>query len=283
MQLTRINKYLSEAGYCSRREADKLIDQGRVTVNGEVPEMGTKIAPGDIVRVNGKTIANLNEKPVYIAFNKPVGIVCTTDSGVEKDNIIDYINYPKRIFPIGRLDKASEGLIFLTNDGDIVNKILRASNNHEKEYVVTVSKPISSTFIDRMGMGISILDTVTKKCEVERLGNYDFRIVLTQGLNRQIRRMCEALDYEVTSLKRVRIMNVLLDIPVGEWRYITEEELNTINEMVTNSIKTYKAPEPKKRNPKYDEEKAEKFNAKDSKPKETPTFSGKSKSRRNKS
>ena len=283
MQLTRINKYLSEAGYCSRREADKLIDQGRVTVNGEVPEMGTKIAPGDVVRVNGKTIINQDEKPVYIAFNKPVGIVCTTDSGVEKDNIIDFINYPKRIFPIGRLDKASEGLIFLTNDGDIVNKILRASNNHEKEYVVTVNKPISSTFIDRMGMGISILDTVTKKCEVERLGNYDFRIVLTQGLNRQIRRMCEALDYEVTSLKRVRIMNVLLDVPVGEWRDITDEELNTINEMVANSIKTYKAPEPNKRDTKYDEEKAERFLSKNAKPKETPKFSGRSKSRRDKS
>ena len=283
MQLTRINKYLSEAGYCSRREADKLIDQGRVTINGEVPEMGTKVASGDIVRVNGKTVSNSDEKPVYIAFNKPVGIVCTTDAGVEKDNIIDFINYPKRIFPIGRLDKASEGLIFLTNDGDIVNKILRASNNHEKEYVVTVNKPISSTFIDRMGMGISILDTVTKKCEVERLGNYDFRIVLTQGLNRQIRRMCEALDYEVTYLKRVRIMNVLLDIPVGEWRDITEEELSTINEMISNSIKTYKAPEPKIRNTKYDEEKAEKFKSKDLKPKETPKFSANPKSRRSKS
>jgi len=283
MQLTRINKFLSEAGYCSRREADKLIDQGRVTVNGEVPEMGTKIANGDVVRVNGKTITNQDEKPIYIAFNKPVGIVCTTDSGVEKDNIIDFINYPKRIFPIGRLDKASEGLIFLTNDGDIVNKILRASNNHEKEYIVTVNKPISSTFIDRMGMGISILDTITKKCEVERLGNYNFRIVLTQGLNRQIRRMCEALDYEVTSLKRIRIMNVLLDIPVGEWRDITDEELATINEMVTNSIKTYKAPEPKKRNTKYDEEKAEKFNSKDTKSRETPKFSANPKSRRSKS
>jgi len=202
---------------------------------------------------------------------------------VEKDNIIDFINYPKRIFPIGRLDKASEGLIFLTNDGDIVNKILRASNNHEKEYIVTVNKPISSTFIDRMGMGISILDTITKKCEVERLGNYNFRIVLTQGLNRQIRRMCEALDYEVTSLKRIRIMNVLLDIPVGEWRDITDEELATINEMVTNSIKTYKAPEPKKRNTKYDEEKAEKFNSKDTKSRETPKFSANPKSRRSKS
>jgi 23S rRNA pseudouridine2604 synthase len=287
MQLTRINKYLSEAGHCSRREADKLIDQGRVTINGEVPEMGTKISPDDIVRVDGKSISKQDENHVYIAFNKPVGIVCTTDSGVEKDNIIDYINYPKRIFPIGRLDKGSEGLIFLTNDGDIVNKILRARNNHEKEYVVTVNKPISSTFLDRMGMGISILETVTKKCEVERLGNYDFRIVLTQGLNRQIRRMCEALGYEVTSLKRVRIMNVSLDIPVGEWRDITEEELQTINEMVSSSTKIYEETIPKKRDPKYDEEKAqkalEKAQDKGLKPKETPKFSGKSRSRRNKS
>lgn len=283
MQLTRINKYLSEAGYCSRREADKLIDQGRVTINGEVPEMGTKISPSDIVRVDGKSISKQDEKHVYIAFNKPVGIVCTTDSGVEKDNIIDFINYPKRIFPIGRLDKGSEGLIFLTNDGDIVNKILRARNNHEKEYVVTVNKPISSTFIDRMGMGISILDTVTKKCEVEKLGNYDFRIVLTQGLNRQIRRMCEALGYEVTSLKRVRIMNVLLDVPVGEWRDITEEELKAINEMVSSSSKIYEESIPKKRNPKYDEEKALKAKEKGLKPRETPKFSGKSRSRRDKS
>jgi len=238
MQLTRINKYLSEAGYCSRREADKLIEQGRVTLNGEVPEMGTKIAQGDIVRVDGKTIENKNEKPVYLAFNKPVGIVCTTDTGVEKDNIIDYINYPKRIFPIGRLDKASEGLIFLTDDGDIVNKILRARNNHEKEYIVTVDRPVTSNFIERMGMGIPILDTMTKKCEVERLGKFDFRIVLTQGLNRQIRRMCEYLGYEVVNLKRIRIMNVLLDIPVGEWRDITSEELATINEMVSTSAKT---------------------------------------------
>lgn len=283
MHLTRINKYLSEAGYCSRREADKLIEQGRVTINGEVPEMGTKISPDDIVRVDGKSISKQDEDHVYIAFNKPMGIVCTTDSGVEKDNIIDFINYPKRIFPIGRLDKASEGLIFLTNDGDIVNKILRARNNHEKEYVVTVNKPISSTFIDRMGMGIPILETVTKKCEVEKLGNYDFRIVLTQGLNRQIRRMCEALGYEVTALKRVRIMNVLLDVPVGEWRDITKEELIAINEMVSASSKTYEETTPKKRNTKYDEEKAQKALDKGLKPKETPKFSGKSRSRRNKS
>ncbi len=283
MQLTRINKYLSEAGYCSRREADKLIDQGRVTINGEIPEMGTKISQDDIVRVDGKPISKKEDDHVYIAFNKPVGIVCTTDAGVEKDNIIDYINYPKRIFPIGRLDKASEGLIFLTNDGDIVNKILRARNNHEKEYVVTVNKPISSTFIDRMSMGIPILDTVTKKCEVEKLGNYDFRIVLTQGLNRQIRRMCESLGYEVTSLKRVRIMNVSLDVPVGEWRDLTKEELQTINEMVSTSSKTYEAPPAKVKNPKYADKAQQKDQESRSKPSNTPKFSGKSKSRRNKS
>lgn len=238
MQLTRINKYLSEAGFCSRREADKLIEQGRVTLNGKVPEMGTKIAEGDIVMVDGKTILNKNEKPVYIAFNKPMGIVCTTDTGVEKDNIIDYINYPKRIFPIGRLDKASEGLIFLTDDGEIVNKILRARNNHEKEYIVTVNRPITPNFIERLSQGVPILETYTKKCLVERLGKFDFRIVLTQGLNRQIRRMCEYLGYEVTHLKRVRIMNVQLDIPVGEWRDLTTEELKTINSMISDSQKT---------------------------------------------
>lgn len=238
MQLTRINKYLSEAGFCSRREADKLIEQGRVTINGQVPEMGTKVKPGDQVSVDGKPIENYNDKKVYLAFNKPVGIVCTTDTGVEKDNIIDFINYPTRIFPIGRLDKASEGLIFLTDDGDIVNKILRARNNHEKEYIVTVNRPVTSNFIERMGMGIPILNTVTKKCEVERLGKFDFRIVLTQGLNRQIRRMCEYLDYEVTNLKRTRIMNVSLDIPVGEWRDLTREELDTIQAMISDSSKT---------------------------------------------
>lgn len=238
MAQTRINKYLSEAGFCSRREADKLIEQGRVTINDKVPEMGTKVTPGDVVKVDGKSVLNEDEPRVYLVFNKPVGIVCTTDTGVEKDNIIDFINYPKRIFPIGRLDKASEGLIFLTDDGDIVNKILRASNNHEKEYIVTVNKPITSTFIERMGRGVPILNTVTKKCEVERLGNYDFRIVLTQGLNRQIRRMCEYLEYEVIALRRVRIMNVKLDIPVGEWREFTEAELKTLNNMLSDSKST---------------------------------------------
>lgn len=238
MQLTRINKYLSEAGFCSRREADKLIDQGRVTINGNIPEMGTKVAEEDVVRVDGKIISNSSQKHVYLAFNKPVGIVCTTDTGVEKDNIIDYINYPTRIFPIGRLDKASEGLIFLTDDGDIVNKILRARNNHEKEYVVTVNRPVTSTFIDRMRRGVPILETVTKKCDVEQIGKFDFRIILTQGLNRQIRRMCEYLEYEVVNLRRIRIMNVKLDIPVGEWRDLTSQELAKLNEMVSDSEKT---------------------------------------------
>ncbi|MBQ4916233.1 23S rRNA pseudouridine(2604) synthase RluF [Maribacter sp. MMG018] len=238
MKETRINKYLSEAGYCSRRAADKLIEQGRVTINGKVPEMGTKIVEGDLVQVDGETISEPKEKPVYIAFNKPVGIVCTTDTGVEKDNIIDFINYPKRIFPIGRLDKPSEGLIFLTNDGDIVNKILRARNNHEKEYLVTVDKPITPTFLKKMRAGVPILDTVTRKCEVVQVSKYQFRIILTQGLNRQIRRMCEYLDYRVKKLKRIRIMNVHLDIPVGKWRDLTPQELKEINRLVSNSTKT---------------------------------------------
>lgn len=236
---TRINKYLSEVGYCSRRAADKLIDEGRVTINGTVPEMGTKITDGDEVRVDGKLVSESKKQSVYIAFNKPIGIVCTTDTRVEKDNIIDYINYPSRIFPIGRLDKMSEGLIFLTDDGDIVNKILRARNNHEKEYLVNVNKPITPEFLEQMRNGVPILDTVTKECEVEQLTRNRFKIVLTQGLNRQIRRMCEELDYKVTKLKRTRIMNVELDIPVGEWRYISEEELNEINRLVTESSKTH--------------------------------------------
>ena len=236
---TRINKYLSEAGYCSRRAADKLIEQGRVTINGRVPEMGTKISEGDEVHVNGELISPATEAPVYIAFNKPVGIVCTTDTRVEKDNIIDFINYPTRIFPIGRLDKPSEGLIFLTNDGDIVNKILRARNNHEKEYEVWVDRPITPSFIQQMSNGVPILDTVTRKCVVEQLSRFKFKIILTQGLNRQIRRMCEALDYEVTRLKRNRIMNVSLDIPEGKWRDITKEEMIEINRLVESSSKTH--------------------------------------------
>ena len=237
--LKRINKYLTEVGYCSRRAADKLIDQGRVTINGKVPELGTKVAPGDEVRVDGKLVTKPKEKPVYLAFNKPRGIVCTTDTRVEKDNIIDYIGYPKRIFPIGRLDKPSEGLIFLTNDGDIVNKILRARNNHEKEYIVTVDKPINKEFVEKMSNGVPILDTITRKCYVEQIAKRKFKIILTQGLNRQIRRMSEYLGYKVTKLKRIRIMNISLDVPVGKWRYFTEKELEELNKLVSNSSKIY--------------------------------------------
>lgn len=235
---TRINKFLSEAGYCSRRAADKLLEQGRITINGVKPELGTKIQAADEVRVDGELIQIPNEDFVYIAFNKPVGIVCTTDTRVEKDNIIDYIGHPKRIFPIGRLDKPSEGLIFLTSDGDIVNKILRARNHHEKEYIVTVNKPINERFVERMSNGIPILGTTTRKCEVEQLSKNKFRIVLIQGLNRQIRRMCEYLGYRVTKLKRVRIMNVPLDLPVGKWRDLSENEIKQIKEMVSDSSKT---------------------------------------------
>jgi 23S rRNA pseudouridine2604 synthase len=240
--LKRINKFLSEVGYCSRREADKLINAGRVTINGEVPEMGSKIGPNDVVHVDGKLIENNKQAFVYLAFNKPIGIVCTTDTQVEKDNIIDFIKYPKRIFPIGRLDKPSEGLILLTDDGDIVNKILRASNNHEKEYIVTVDKPISQTFIEHMSRGIYLdeLEQTTKPCTVEKLGTHEFRIILTQGLNRQIRRMCEYLTYEVETLKRIRIMNIKLDIPVGEYRELTKTEFIELNRLLEDSSKTFK-------------------------------------------
>ena len=239
-ELTRINKYLSEIGYCSRRAADKLIGQGRVAINGKIPEMGTKISNEDEVRVNGKLVSQPKKKKmVYIAFNKPVGVVCTTDQEREKNNIIDYINYPTRIFPIGRLDKPSEGLIFLTNDGDIVNKILRARNNHEKEYEVTVHKPVTKEFIESMSNGVPILDTITRKCFVKQMDKKKFRIILTQGLNRQIRRMCEYLEYDIKKLKRIRIMNIKLDIPLGTYRDFTSAELNQINQSVAHSIKTF--------------------------------------------
>lgn len=240
--LKRINKYLSEVGYCSRREADRLIEAGRVTINGKVPEKGTKISASDLVEVDGQPIQTKKEEFVYLAFNKPVGIVCTTDTRVEKDNIIDYINYPKRIFPIGRLDKPSEGLILLTDDGDIVNKILRASNNHEKEYLVTVDKPISQTFIKRMSDGIYLeeLKQRTRKCKVEKTDKFSFRIILTQGLNRQIRRMCSYLNYEVKTLKRTRIMNIVLDTPVGKYRELTKEEFSQLNTLLENSTKRLK-------------------------------------------
>ena len=238
---TRINKYLSEVGYCSRRAADRLIEEGKVTINGKIPEMGTKIKKGDQVEVEGQKIEKSTKiKNIYLAFNKPVGIVCTTDRRVESDNIIDYIQYPKRIFPVGRLDKLSEGLIFLTNDGDIVNKILRSKNNHEKEYIVSVNRPIDRDFIQRMSNGVEILDTLTKNCFVKQLGQKKFKIVLTQGLNRQIRRMCDSLGYKVRSLKRVRIMNIKLDVPTGKYREFTKEELHELNLLLENSSKTFK-------------------------------------------
>ena len=240
INLTRINKFLSESGFCSRREADKLLEEGRITINGIVPEMGTKVSIDDEVRVDGKLVREKREKHIYLAFNKPVGIECTTNQSV-RDNIVDYINYPKRIFPIGRLDKASEGLIFMTDDGDIVNKILRARNNHEKEYVVTVNKEITDRFIQKMSNGVPILDTVTRKCKVEQISKFVFRIILTQGLNRQIRRMCEYLDYEVTALKRTRIINISLDVHVGRYRDLTDDEIKQLNKLIEPSSKTEEA------------------------------------------
>ena len=236
---TRINKYLSEVGYCSRRAADKLLEEGRITINGKIPEMGTKVSDADEICVDGVSIKKSEEDFVYIAFNKPVGIVCTTDTKREKNNIVDYINHPKRIFPIGRLDKPSEGLILLTSDGDIVNKILRARNNHEKEYIVRVDKPITPKFLEKMRNGVPILDTVTKKCEVEQIDTLSFRIVLTQGLNRQIRRMCEYLGYDVKKLKRIRIMNIHLDLPVGKWRNLTASEMKELDKLLVDSQKTF--------------------------------------------
>ncbi len=237
MEKTRINKYLSEVGFCSRREADRMLEQGRITINGAVPEMGTKVSDEDEIFVDGVTIKKTEEAPVYIALNKPVGIVCTTDTKRERDNIIEFVNHPKRIFPIGRLDKPSEGLILLTNDGDIVNKILRSRNNHGKEYIVRVDRPITPKFLMQMRGGIPILDTVTNKCEVEQIDNLSFRIVLTQGLNRQIRRMCEFCDYEVKKLKRIRVLNIKLDLPIGKWRDLTEAEVNELKALVSDSDK----------------------------------------------
>lgn len=241
--MIRINKFISETGFCSRREADKLVENGRVTLNGRLAVLGDKATETDDVRVDGKPLKS-KKAGVYIAFNKPVGITCTTERQI-KGNIIDYIQHKERIFPIGRLDKPSEGLIFLTSDGDIVNKILRAGNNHEKEYVVTVNKPLLPDFVDKMSNGIPILDTVTKKCFVRKDSTNSFTIILTQGLNRQIRRMCEYLGYQVTKLKRVRIMQVTLEnLAVGKWRNLTTAEMQQINEMVQHSVKTEDASYP---------------------------------------
>ena len=249
----RLNKAISDTGFCSRREADRVIEEGRVTINGRAGVLGDRVTCEDDIRVDGRRIKFKNQdEAVYIAFNKPKGITCTTEQHIQ-GNIIDYIRHPKRIFPIGRLDKPSEGLIFLTSNGDIVNKILRAGNNHEKEYMVTVNKPITPEFIKKMGNGVPVLDTITAKCFIKKESDYVFKIILTQGLNRQIRRMCEYLNYEVTKLKRTRIMNISLNnILPGKWRNLTREELAEIMSMVESSSKTEEAstkfsnPEKKK-------------------------------------
>ncbi len=236
---TSLNKYISETGFCSRREADNYIDQGRVTINGKEAIKGNRVNEGDEVRVDGEPLKKKKgNNAVYIMLNKPKGVTCTTDQK-DKTNIIDFVNFKTRIFPIGRLDKRSEGLIFLTNDGDIVNKILRAGNNHEKEYIVSVDKPIDIDFVTRMRSGVRILGTVTQKCFVKQEGPKRFRIILTQGLNRQIRRMCETLGYEVEALQRIRIMNInLTGLKSGHWRYFTPAEMEIVHAMVANSSKT---------------------------------------------
>ena len=234
---TSLNKYISESGFCSRREADKYIEQLRVTINGVEAMKGNRVKEGDIVLVDGEPIRKKQET-VYLALNKPKGITCTTDLK-DKTNIIDFVHFKSRIFPIGRLDKRSEGLIFLTNDGDIVNKILRAGNKHEKEYIVTVDKPVTLEFVQKMRNGVRILGTVTQKCFVKQEGPDRFKIILTQGLNRQIRRMCETLGYNVTALKRIRIMNITLaGLPPGKWRYFTPAEIESIGQMLAGSSKT---------------------------------------------
>lgn len=239
-QSVNLNKFISSTGICSRREAEKLIIEGRVTINGKPTQLGNRVFKNDVVKVDGRALKH-KPKTLYIALNKPVGIVSTTDSR-ERDNIVRAVNHPQRLFPIGRLDKPSEGLIFLTNDGDIVNKILRAGNNHEKEYIVSVDKQIDEDFIIKMSNGIPILGTVTKKCKVEKVSEKVFKIILVQGLNRQIRRMCEYLGYEVTKLKRTRIMNVELGkLNPGDWRELTSEELKEINKMIETSSKTEEA------------------------------------------
>jgi len=251
----RLNKFISDSGYCSRREADKYIEQGAVFINGVRAKIGTQVGPRDTVVVNGHTVQRkIQEDDLYIALNKPKGITSTTEKGVE-DNIVDYIGHPRRIFPIGRLDKDSQGLIFLTTNGDIVNKILRAGNQHQKEYIVTVDKAITAEFVTKMAAGVPILGVVTKKCIVEQVSSHVFKIILVQGLNRQIRRMCEYFGYNVTKLERTRIMNIeLKGIPLGEWRELTDAEMKIMNELLKDSSgEAEKAPNkpaaPKKKAP----------------------------------
>ncbi len=247
MELIRLNKFISDSGTCSRREADKLIEQGRVLVNGKAPEVGSRVTAKDKVQVDGRTLEHTQEAPVYLLLNKPAGIETTTDLS-QKDNIIRFVNYPERIVPVGRLDKDSEGLIILTNDGEIVNKILRTGNKHEKEYVVTVDKAITPDFVSKMSNGVSILNVNTKKCTVVQEGPTKFRIVLTQGMNRQIRRMCEALNYTVQTLQRVRIMHLTLaKLPLGQWRDMTETEIAELQRLVAGSTKTEEGSVGKKR------------------------------------
>ncbi|QUM80979.1 23S rRNA pseudouridine(2604) synthase RluF [Moritella sp. 5] len=249
IKLTRLNKYISDTGYCSRREADRLIEQGRVTINGKIPEMGTKVSDGDMVSVNGKPVKE-KQKRIYIALNKPEGITCTTERHIQ-GNVIDLIDYSTRIFPIGRLDKPSEGLIFLTNDGDIVNKILRAGNAHEKEYIVKVDSTVTDRFLKDMARGVPILDTITKPCKVTREGRFEFKIILTQGLNQQIRRMCEHFGFQVKSLTRTRIMNIdMKGLATGQWRLLTDKEMAEINSMVEGSSSTEEASDYGQEKPK---------------------------------
>ncbi len=231
----RVNKAIGDSGYCSRRQADKLIEQGRVSINNEIATLGDRVMPEDEIKIDSHLITE-NEKLVYIVLNKPVGITCTTDKRV-KGNVVDFINHKERIFHIGRLDKPSEGLLLMTNDGNIVNKILRAGNKHEKEYLVKVDRRITDDFIKRMSTGVPILETITKKCSVEKVGRYLFKITLIQGLNRQIRRMCEYLGYEVVALKRTRIMNIQLgELAIGTWRDLTESELSGLKESLKESL-----------------------------------------------
>jgi 23S rRNA pseudouridine2604 synthase len=268
----RLNKFISDSGYCSRREADKYIEQGSVFINGVRAKIGTQVTRRDKVVVNGHTIQQKSqEDELYIALNKPPGVTSTTEKGVV-DNIVDYVGHPQRIFPIGRLDKDSQGLIFLTSNGDIVNKILRAGNEHQKEYLVTVDKPITPDFISKMATGVPILGVVTKKCVVEQISSNVFKIVLIQGLNRQIRRMCEYFQYNVTKLERTRIMNIeLKGIPLGEWRELTESEMRILNDMLKNSKsetdKPASKPTPPKKKPvaaakKTDQQKTRSFGSK---------------------
>ncbi len=268
----RLNKFISDSGYCSRREADKYIEQGSVFINGVRAKIGTQVSSRDTVVVNGHTVQRKEqEDDLYIALNKPTGITCTTEKGVA-DNIVDYIGHPRRIFPIGRLDKDSQGLIFLTTNGDIVNKILRAGNQHQKEYIVTVDKPFTSEFVTRMAAGVPILGVVTKKCVVEQLSPNVFKIILVQGLNRQIRRMCEYFGYNVTKLERTRIMNIeLKGIPLGEWRELSDSEMRIMNELLKDSSGEAEKPKsnpnpPKKKAPvqqkNHSQQKSRSFNGK---------------------